>query len=339
MSPEKIISRFGLSPSDFVIAKTGSGHINHTFKLLGPESYILQRVNNSVFVEPEIIAGNIKVASDYLKMHFPDYVFLTSIPSQAGEDLVYDEDGFPWRMFPLIEDAFTVDQVENIEQAQSAATAFATLARNLSGVDCRRFRETIPRFHDLSFRYRQFEQAIQNAERDAIDKSDECINSIRQNHDLVLEYETLTKSNSVPLRVMHNDTKINNVLFDKRTGKAVCVIDLDTLMPGYFFYDFGDMIRTFVSPVSEEEQNLDLIVVRDDIRSAVEQCYLKELEPVLTKAELQCVSFSGPMMTYIMAIRFLKDFLDGNKYFQTTYPEQNLTRAQNQIRLLQLLRR
>jgi Ser/Thr protein kinase RdoA (MazF antagonist) len=137
---------------------------------------------------------------------------------------------------------------------------------------------------------------------------------------------------------MHNDTKINNVLFDRTTGEAVCVIDLDTVMPGFFIYDLGDMIRTFVCPVDENESNLDLITIRDDLRKLTEEAYVNELKDVLTREELKAIDFAGPMMTYIMAIRFLTDYLEGDQYFRTAYPEQNLFRARNQLKLLELLR-
>jgi hypothetical protein len=138
-------------------------------------------------------------------------------------------------------------------------------------------------------------------------------------------------------RIQHNDTKINNILFDKKTDKANCVIDLDTLMPGYFIYDVGDMIRTFVSPVSEEEKDLNKIIIRKEILDAVIDGYLSQMGDVLTKKEKTLIPFGGMMMTYIMGLRFLTDFLNGDVYYQTTYPGQNSIRASNQFYFLDLL--
>jgi Ser/Thr protein kinase RdoA (MazF antagonist) len=136
---------------------------------------------------------------------------------------------------------------------------------------------------------------------------------------------------------VHNDTKINNVLFDQATGKTVAVIDLDTLMPGYFIYDLGDMVRTFVCPVSEEERDVTRITFREEIYQAVVEGYLSEMSDVMTPEELRAIPFAGKMMTYIMGLRFLADYLRGNTYYHITYPEQNLVRARNQLRLLEVL--
>ena len=139
------------------------------------------------------------------------------------------------------------------------------------------------------------------------------------------------------MRIVHNDTKINNILFDGITGQTICAIDLDTLMPGYFIYDLGDMVRTFVSPVSEEEKNLEKIVFRKNIYDSLMKGYLSQMNDVMSHEEKQAIPFSGLMMTYIMALRFLADYLNGDVYYHTTYPGQNLVRAKNQFRFLEVL--
>ena len=154
---------------------------------------------------------------------------------------------------------------------------------------------------------------------------------------LVREYNSLISKGSLILRVMHNDTKVNNILFDTISQQSVCVIDLDTLMPGYFIYDFGDMVRTFVSPVSEEEKDLDKVVFRESMYKALLEGYQSQMDKSMNAVEKTLAPFSGMMMTYIMALRMLADFLNGNIYYQITYPEQNLVRARNQLKLLSLL--
>ncbi|MBT1701169.1 phosphotransferase [Fulvivirgaceae bacterium PWU4] len=342
LSPESlipgIISHYGLSAGNFSIERLGSGHIHYTYKLNAKKSYVLQRVNKNVFKEPEVIASNLRVAADYLGKNFTDFLFLSAIETLEGKEMVYDAEGFPWRLFPFFDNTFTVDKVSTKEEAFSAAAEFARLSRYLKDVDTSRFSPTIPGFHDLSLRYRQFETALKNATPERIQRAQEAIAQAKAFSHLVTEYETLISSGSLKLRITHNDTKINNVLFNANTGKALCAIDLDTLMPGYFIYDIGDMIRTFVSPVDEEEKDVSKITVRQDIYRALVDGYLSQMNDCLTPEEKKAIPFSGMMMTYIMALRMLADFLNGDIYYHIKYEGQNLVRATNQLRLLQELK-
>ena len=189
----------------------------------------------------------------------------------------------------------------------------------------------------MSWRYEQFTEAWQQAAESTKQAARAEIEQAHSFQFLVTEYQQLIQRGSLVLRVTHNDTKINNILFDSLSRKAVCAIDLDTLMPGYFIYDLGDMVRTFVSPVSEEEKDLSKVRFRESIYRALLDGYLSEMDFVLTDEEKQSIPFAGKMMTYIMALRFLADYLNGNIYYHITYPEQNLVRAANQLKLLQLL--
>jgi hypothetical protein len=332
----EILEAFDLKPSQFQIKEIKTGHIHSTFHLTGAQEFILQKVNTKVFKKPELISANLSLARNYLQEHFPQYLFTGNITTKDGKGLFYDAQGNPWRLFPYNGNTYSIDRVEAPEQAQSAAREFATFARCLSGCDVSSFRETIPHFHDLAWRYKQFERARENSNR--LSRCGDAVRQVETHRDLVRQYQELIHNGSLSPRIMHNDTKINNVLFDRTTGEAVCVIDLDTVMPGFFIYDLGDMIRTFVCPVDENESNLDLITIRDDLRKLTEEAYVNELKDVLTREELKAIDFAGPMMTYIMAIRFLTDYLEGDQYFRTAYPEQNLFRARNQLKLLELLR-
>lgn len=333
-----IIQQYGLSARDYTVDRVGSGYIHHTFKLSGKTSYIMQRVNINVFRKPEVIASNIQHASQYLKKKYPEYLFTTAVKSLTGAEMVYDEEGFPWRLFPYFENTHTVDKVSSAEEAFSASAEFARLTKYLDGVDTNLFKPTIDRFHDLSWRWEQFESSLKNPKPERLRLAEEAIEQSKSFGYLVDEYETLIKSGSLKLRITHNDTKINNILFDSTTGKAVCAIDLDTLMPGYFIYDLGDMIRTFVSPVDEEEKDLSKVIVRKNIYDSLISGYLSQMEDVLSIEEKKAIPFSGMMMTYIMALRMLADYLNGDIYYQIKYEGQNLFRAKNQLKLMKELK-
>lgn len=332
-----ILPLFGLNADAASVERIGSGHINQTYLIGGSPAYVLQRVNIKVFTKPDRIASNIRHAAEYLGRNFPEYRFLACLRSVNGREMEYDEDGYPWRVYPYIENTMTVDRVDSPQRAIAAAREFGRLTRYLDGVDPGQFQPTIPRFHDLSLRKQQFEEALAGANADTRNESAKCVALAHQFSFLVGEYEHLLAGGSLRLRVVHNDTKINNVLFNRLTHETVAVIDLDTLMPGYFIYDLGDMVRTFVCPVSEEESDLSKISFRREVYDALLEGYLSEMDAVLDSREREAIPFSGLMMTYIMALRFLADHLRGNTYYQITYPGQNLVRAANQFRLLERL--
>jgi Ser/Thr protein kinase RdoA (MazF antagonist) len=337
MNIELVLKAFGLRLSDFQCDRITTGHINFTYKLSGSHHFILQRVNKNIFKQPEIIANNIRLASDHLKKHYPDYLFLGSIPSLKGEEMVYDDEGFPWRLFPFISNVVTINDVQTETEAYNAAMEFGKLAGHLWNCEMTPFKESIPQFHNLQLRFHQFETALVKGSEERKRQAEKAINQAMAQSYLVTEYLDLIRSGTLQLHIMHNDTKINNILFDQSSRKAVCVIDLDTLMPGYFIYDLGDMIRTFVSPVSEEEKDAEKIIFRENIYRSLIDGYFASMSQCLSDKEKSLAPFSGYMMTYIMALRFLTDYLNGDIYYQTHYQEQNLVRAQNQLHLLSTL--
>ncbi len=337
MIPKLVAQAYGFD-AQTDIRPLGAGHIHKTFLVdSAPSTYVLQRINHFVFRRPDLIMKNISLADDYLKKYHPDYTFLSVIRTNVGAAMVYDEEGYPWRLFPFIDQTVTLEEIHTREQAYEGARGFGLLTRNLEGCEVALFAPTIERFHDLSWRYEQFEQALAQAGEDRKTIASEAIQQAVHFSYLVDRYHQLISSGSLVLRVTHNDTKINNILFDRETGKARCVIDLDTLMPGYFIYDLGDMMRTFISPVSEEEKDLLKIVFRSEMYDALVSGYLEVMGDVLTDAEKTAIPFSGLMMTYIMALRFLADYLNGDVYYTIHYEGQNLNRARNQLRLLQVL--
>ncbi len=334
--PVEIAQAFGFSP-EAKVSSIGSGHIHQTFLVTDERTMVLQRVNKNVFTRPEVIARNNRFAAEYLSTHHPEYLFPTTLRDKQDRELVYANDGFPWRVYPLIKNTITVDFVTSVEQAFEAAKGFGLLTRNLNGIDCSLFEPTLDRFHDLAWRYEQFETELTNASSFIKERVREEIEAALSFRFLVDEYIALIQSKALPVRITHNDTKINNILFNQQTGKAAAVIDLDTLMPGYFIYDLGDLVRTCVSPVSEEEKDVSKIMFRKEIYDALLDGYLSQMRPLMSEEELNAVPFAGKMMTYIMALRFLADFLRGNTYYHITYPDQNKVRARNQLHLLGIL--
>jgi len=333
-----VLSGFGLGFSSDQIKKLGNGHIHDTFLLDGPAKFVLQRINTNVFTKPEIIARNLRMASAYIAKNFPDYPFLKAAKAKSGEDMMWDEQRSPWRLFPYIGNTITLESASTPGEAFEAAKGFASLTRKLDGITVEKFDTPIDWFHDLAWRFEQLQDAIQNASEERKTESSSALQQIQEYSYLVTEYLKWTSRGHLKLRVVHNDTKINNILFDSRSQKAVAVIDLDTLMPGYFIYDLGDMIRTFVSPVSEEEHDLSKISFRFPFYQALLDGYLSEMGEVLSDEEKNAIPFSGLMMTYIMAIRFLTDYLNGDIYYHIDYSGQNLIRAANQLKLLSLIK-
>jgi Ser/Thr protein kinase RdoA (MazF antagonist) len=335
---QEVLSGFGLGFTNDQIKKVGSGHINQTFLLDGPVKFVLQRINIKVFTKPEIIASNLRLASTYLAKNFPGYFFLSAAKTKSGEDMMWDEAGYPWRLYPYLNNTITIDQVTTTEEAFEAAKGFASLTKKLDGIDVHKFNPTIDRFQDLSWRFEQLQDAISIAAEERKLEAESAIEQALSFSFLVDEYVDWTQSGKLKLRVVHNDTKINNILFDSRSQKAVAVIDLDTLMPGYFIYDLGDMVRTFVSPVSEEEQDLSQVSFRFPFYQALLNGYMSEMNDCLTDDEKEAIPYAGMMMTYIMAIRFLADYLIGDIYYHIDYAGQNLVRATNQLKLLALIK-
>ncbi len=333
-----LLPSFGIDPATAKVTRITTGHINLTFRIdLVNEAFILQRINRNVFRKPEVIAGNLRLAANHLLRNYPEYRFLSSVLTTSGAEMAWDEEEYPWRLFPFIADTFTVNEVSTPEQARDAAAGFSRLTRFLDGCNVGEFGEPIPDFHNLALRYNQFESALSGALAERISNAEETIAKAQAARHLVMEYESLLSSGTLVRRITHNDTKINNILFHRITQKPVCVIDLDTLGPGYFIYDLGDMVRTFVSPVSEEEKDLGKVAFRADIYSSLLEGYLSEVGNVLTEGERSAIPFAGKMMTSIMAYRFLADYLNGDVYYHTTYRGQNLIRARNQFRLVELL--
>lgn len=339
--PPEIFKRYGLNSQTYKIQKVGSGLINHTFKLCAKdrnpeENLILQRINTQVFKEPERIARNHRTAADYLKENYPDYYFLTPVQTTNGNDMLTLGDEY-WRILPFVQNAFTTDEADNPKQAYEAAKQFGRFANYLSGIELDDFQPTIPDFHNLTLRYCNFKQAVAEAPSNKKRKAKGLIRSFRQYSGIVDTYKALESNPEVPDRLMHHDTKINNVMFDAETFEGKCVIDLDTMMPGKVISDLGDMVRTYVCPVSEEETDFNKIGIRNDYYEALMNGYLSEIRSDLTSSEKDLLFYAGQFMIYMQGLRYLADYLNNDVYYGADYPLHNYNRTQNQLTLLEAL--
>ena len=334
---QTILQSYGLDEKLATVIPYGNGLINRTWKINTADgAYILQKINDSVFKKPEDIAYNINLLNEYLEQHSPDYFFTAPLRSTDGKAIIsIDDEGF-FRLFPFVVGSYTREVVETPEQAYEAAAQFGKFARMLSGFDTRKLKKTIPDFHDLSLRYHYFLLAAEKGNSERIKEAQEWIDQLKAHSNIVIEYEKIKASSQFPLRVTHHDTKISNVLFNSK-DKGICVIDLDTVMPGYFISDVGDMMRTYLSPVNEEEKDWNKIEVRDEFYKAIVSGYCSEMKNVLTETEKKYFFYAGKFMVYMQALRFLTDHLNNNVYYGARYEGHNLVRAVNQITLLQRL--
>ena len=335
-SIENVLAEYGFSAGQVIYKPFGTGHINSTWLISvrrGDDQYILQSINKNVFREPEIIARNVNWVAEYLAEHYPSYLFVSAIPTVDGKQMANIE-GIHWRLTNFIKNSIAFETLSDPKQAFEAAMQFGRLSRLLDGFDTSLLKPTILGFHDLGLRYGQFTEALKNAPLTLKQNASEAIEKALR-YTFILDYFNSYKDSAdFPDRVMHHDTKISNMLFDKDTLEGICVIDLDTLMPGKFISDLGDMMRTYLCPFSENEPDLDKIFIRMDYFEAIIRGYLHEMGSILTPTEKDLILFSGKYLVYMQALRFLADYLNGSTYYPIAYPEQNLNRTKNQFKLL-----
>ncbi|MES2003453.1 MAG: aminoglycoside phosphotransferase family protein [Bacteroidota bacterium] len=336
--PVSVLQAYGLETHATTIKPFGTGLINHTWSVVsGGNKYILQRINKAVFKDPTAIASNIELIGLYLHIHSPEYYFVSPVATLDGKQMVCDENEEAYyRLLPFVPDSHSKDVAETAASAYEAAVQFGRFTRLLSGFDANKLQITIPHFHDLSLRYRQFVQSLESGNRQRIEAAAELVSFLQEQSGIVTEFESIQHNPVFKKRVTHHDTKISNVLFDP-SDKAICVIDLDTVMPGYFISDIGDMMRTYLPTVSEEEADFSKIEVRDDVYHAICNGYLQEMEQELSAAEKKSFFYAARFMIYMQAIRFLADHFNDDVYYGADYPDHNLVRAANQAVLLQKL--
>lgn len=338
-------------PGDYVGDEPyGSGHINDTYRATYIEEgrdvhYIHQRVNHNIFKNVPALMENIGQVTRHQRKKFEeagtgdlDRRVLTLIPTLDGKDYYVDAEGNYWRTYVFIENHLSVDVVETPEQAFEAAKAFGEFQCQLADMEGR-LHDTIPNFHHTRSRFDTLAEAIKADELGRAVHVKEEIEFALAHEPMVDIVLDLLASGEMPERVTHNDTKLNNVLLDADTGKGMCVIDLDTVMPGSVLYDFGDMVRTSTCKAAEDEQDLSKVEMNIDFFEALVKGYLETASGFLTPKEKELLAFSGKLITFEIGLRFLTDYLQGDVYFKTHRDGQNIDRCRTQFKLVQSMER
>ena len=343
---KEILTSFNIKGDLIKIAPYGNGHINDTFcsnfSQAGKDiRYIHQRINKNVFKDPEGLMHNIAAVTKHQRKALAlegvkdiSRRALTLVPTIGGEPFLIDDEGEYWRTYLFIENAQTYDIVETTTQAYNAAKGFAQFQKALREFDANKLVETIPDFHNTPKRFKTLKQAVAE---DKCNRKSEVLEEI----DFALSMEELCNifehsliNKEIVKRTTHNDTKLNNVMIDDHSDEAICVIDLDTVMPGVVHYDFGDLIRTSTSPVAEDESDTTKICMRWDMFEAIAKGYIETAGAFLNPREIELLPLGGKIATFEVGIRFLTDYLQGDVYFKTSREKHNLIRCRSQFALV-----
>lgn len=343
---KEVIGHFDFTGQLLKVEPYGSGHINDTYLLeykikhMGVVPIILQRMNTNIFKQPVELMENILNVTAFLREKIienggnPERETLTVILNKSGKPYYLDSEGNYWRAYHFITGATGYDEVKSDEDFYQSALAFGKFQSLLSEYPAETLHETIPDFHNTKARFAVFVQAVQddvcNRAKDVQDE----INFVLQREDVANILGDMLSSGELPLRVTHNDTKLNNVLIDDKTHQGICVIDLDTVMPGLAINDFGDSIRFGASTGAEDEKDLSKIECDMHLFEVYTRGFIEGCNNRLTKAEIEALPIGAKVMTFECGMRFLTDYLQGDTYFKTKYPTHNLDRCRTQFKLV-----
>lgn len=340
-----IARRFDVPEGEISAEPYGNGHINDTLCVTvsaaqGQRRFIMQRVNRYVFQKPEEVIRNIEQVTEYLRGVIaseggdPQRETLTLVRTKDGKTFTYDEDGELWRMYLFIEDTISRDLPDTTELFALSGEAFGRFQRQMGGFPAASLVESIPDFHNTPARYAQLMDAVARNAAGRLGEVEEelafCRAREKDTHTLL----DALAAGEIPLRVTHNDTKLNNVLLDAKTGRGVCVIDLDTVMPGLAAYDFGDSIRFGANTAEEDERDLSKVQFSLPMYEAFTRGFLSEAGRVMSRREIELLPMGARLMTLECGMRFLADHLNGDKYFRIHRPGHNLDRARTQFALV-----
>lgn len=346
-----VVARFAVPGRVVAAAHQAGGHIHDSFKVevlagLQRRRFLLQTMNAHVFSDPPAVMRNIEAVSCHLRRALvaegaldSSRRVLTLVPPASGAACLRDEQGQWWRLFQFIEGTESVTSVSGPDQARAAAAAYGAFARRLHDFDASSLALTIPRFHDTAWRLEQLERA---AEQDAAGRAGGCRTELafcREHAELAQVLPALAAAGELPERAVHNDAKPANVLFDVTTGEGLCVIDLDTVMPGSALHDAGDLLRSMTSSAGEDRTADAGVDVDLPLFDAATAGWLHEFGDALTRPEREHLVFAGLLITFEQGLRFLADHLDGDRYFRIPAPGHNLRRARNQLALATALLR
>jgi hypothetical protein len=326
---------FGLK-EPFSTSPLSSGLIHQTYHAWGnkqTEGIVLQQINEKVFPSPHKIANNYSLVYKHLcregTLQIPE-----PLQTSNGQWLWMDKHNHIWRANVFIENSYTENLPITANKARRAARSFAKLTQALKDLDPATLSEVLPGFHNLAWRFDQFQQSLSLGSEDRLRESKKMMDELIQRKNYVDFYTSLSGDDEFKLRIMHHDCKLSNVLFHQQSGEVICPIDLDTLMSGYYFSDLGDMVRSMAASEDESEKDVRKIFIRKEVYKALVEGYLENMVNVLTQKEKTYVHHSGLLIIYMQAMRFLTDYLQGDIYYKTSYSMQNYDRARNQLALL-----
>lgn len=340
-----ILFNFSIAGKFISYAPLDDGHINDTFKVTysvgGKElHHLLQRINTDVFKQPDVLMANVVYVTSFLRDKViasggnPERETLYCKPCKDGKKNYIDPNGKVWRLYNFVEDSFSYNSIESPEVFYRAGQAFGQFQRQLSDFPIDSLAETIPDFHNTAKRYHNLVVSIEkNASGRAVCAAPE-IEFARQRRNETYILTGKAEIGDLPIRVTHNDTKLNNVLFDKKTNTPICVVDLDTVMPGLSVYDFGDAIRYGANTAAEDEKDISKVSLDINLYEQYVRGFLSTAGESLTAEEVACMPLSAKIMTLECGMRFLTDYIDGDVYFKTAYKEHNLVRCRTQFALV-----
>ncbi len=311
------------------------GLINTTYKITtdSNQQYILQKINTNVFTNPIAIDDNIAALSNFLQQNNASYLFTHPLKTKKGATMLHYQNNC-WRMFAYIPNSHSKQILTNPIQAYQAAFTFGNFTNQFNNLNTNLLQTTLPNFHNLAYRYELFCNSLINGNKQRIANCNDEIIFLQQQKIILNTYNEIIANPNFKQRITHHDTKISNVLFNA-SDDAICVIDLDTVMPGYFISDVGDMMRSYLSPVSEEETDLSKIIIRPTYFDAIKKGYLAAMQGNLNQYEQQHFNYAGSYIIYMQALRFITDYFNNDIYYGIKYGNHNLNRAKNQITLLQ----
>ncbi|OEK02429.1 hypothetical protein BFP97_13250 [Roseivirga sp. 4D4] len=328
---QKALQTFNIKGAIMSVAPFGLGHINDSYLVkTHDKQYLLQRINKQVFQSPQLIESNFQVllsrTSNLFVRHYKtiDNAFHAEV------------EGDFWRLSDFIANAYAPETAHRLKEVESVALGFGILTAYMSSFCPAQFEEAIPKFHDLSWRLDQFAMAVDSDPVNRLETSRDLVEKV-ENFRWILDQMNELKDRGLPLRVCHNDTKLNNCLLSKSDQNFEHIIDLDTLGPGFVLYDYGDLMRTVLSPTAENEVDSDKIHIQQDYLNALRRGFIQGTGDVLSSIEIDNLEFGGLYMTFTMGVRFLTDYLNGDIYYKTSFENENFIRARNQFALLELM--
>ena len=346
MKIEELVSKFNVKGEFAYSTGNDNGLINATYIITTkeggkPYKYVLQKINHNTFKQVDKLMENIKMVTEHARKRVlerggdVDRECLNLVLTKDDKLYYYDQEGDGYyRMYKFIHNATAPETMQSPEDFYSCAYAFGSFAQMLSTFEPQMLHETIPNFHNTKVRYQTFEKAIENDVCDRVKEVQKEIEFIRARKDYASKIVDLLDNGQIPVRVTHNDTRLNNIMMDDITGKAVVVIDLDTVMAGSVLYDFGDSIRSGCNPRGDDEKDLNKVVFNVQLFEQYVKGYLEALKGTITQTEKENLLWGAIVITYEQGIRFLTDYLEGDVYFKTTHRYQNLIRTRAQLKMV-----